>query len=117
MRNAMNQALLRGLIVVVAGLAIRISALDEEPQVVLEGNTAQATVEVNGGAITEFRMVGSSANPLAVEWSEVVTTMFGFDLTYPWRGHFVCLDRFDFPSERELENGMVFHGEASQVPW
>ena len=116
----MNSAIWRAYVagtVIAAGLAFSVSALEEEPQLVLKGKAARVTVEVNGGSITEFRLSGSDVNPLAVDWSEVATTLFGFDLTYPWRGHFVCLDRFGFPSEQELENGMVFHGEASQVPW
>ena len=104
----------RGLVVV--GTTLPVSGL-AEPQLVLEGKAAQVTVEVNGGAITEFRLSGQDVNPLAVDWSEVATTLFGFDLTYPWRGHFVCLDRFGFPTEQELVNGMPFHGEASQVKW
>ena len=101
---------------IVAGTALPATGL-KEPQLVLKGKAAKLTVEANGGAFTEFRLSGSDVNPLAVDWSEVATTLFGFELTYPWRGHFLCLDRFGFPSERELENGMPFHGEASQVKW
>ncbi len=116
MKNAIWRAYVGGG-AILAGLALPVSALAEGEQLVLQGKEAQVTVEVNGGAITEFRMSGNDVNPLDVDWSEVATTLFGFDLIYPWRGHFVCLDRFGYPSERELENGMVFHGEASQVQW
>ena len=93
------------------------AAAQPASQVVLEGEAARVTVEVNGGALTEFRLSGHDANPLAVDWTEVAMEMFGFDLTYRWQGHFLCLDRFGYPSEQEQKNGMPFHGEASQVPW
>lgn len=84
--------------------------------VILQGDAATVTVQTGGGAITEFRLTGSEHNPLDVDW-RAATDKQGLDMAIPFRGHFVCFDRFGWPSQAEMDNGMPFHGEAAQAEW
>ena len=85
-------------------------AIDYE-HILLKGDAAQVVVAVNGGAIADFHLGDDGLNPLS--WKEEGETA----QDPPWRGHFLCLDRWGEPSAAEAENGMPFHGEASRLPW
>jgi len=79
--------------------------------VVLTNAQVRLVVDVNGGAIGEFRRYGREVNPLA--WATPDpgdTSVRGF-------GHFLCLDRWGPPSEAEGARGMPYHGEATHVRW
>ena len=76
----------------------------------LEGRSARVVVEIDGGAISDFHLVGMNLNPLS--WREASSAPGPH-----WRGHFLCLDRWGSPSDAEGHNGMPFHGEASRVEW
>ena len=79
--------------------------------VLLKGDAAQVVIAVDGGAIADFHLHGHGLNPLS--WQEEGESL----QEPPWRGHFLCLDRWGEPSAAERENGMPFHGEASRLPW
>ena len=76
----------------------------------LEGRSALVTVEIDGGAISDFHLVERNLNPLS--WREASSAPGPH-----WKGHFLCLDRWGSPSDAERDNGMPFHGEASRVEW
>jgi hypothetical protein len=78
--------------------------------VVLNGKSAQLTVDIAGGSIVDFHLQDSGLNPL--RWEE----RGGATSPRPM-GHFLCLDRWGAPSDSEKVNGMPFHGEASRVEW
>ena len=88
-----------------------------ESAVVLQSSAAQVTVDLKGGPLTDFRLVGSKINVLDVDWAPVIADLPGLKLTYPWRGHFLCFDCFTEPSPEEAKRGIPMHGEASQVDW
>jgi hypothetical protein len=90
------------------------SAHGDEEEVVLRGEVAQASVAVDGGGIIEFRYVDQQINPLNWNIGDLEPGTEG--QPHP-RGHFLCLDRWGAPSEREAKNGVPFHGEAPRVVW
>lgn len=72
---------------------------DPSPTVTLSNPSASLTINLSGGALSDFHLQGSAVNPLK------------------GLGHFLCLDRWGPPSAAEEKNGMPFHGEASKVTW
>src|SRR5688572_20597036 len=82
----------------------------EDRVIRLEGRSARVAVEIDGGAISDFRLVDKDLNPLS--WREASSAPGPH-----WKGHFLCLDRWGSPSDAEGHNGMPFHGEASRVEW
>jgi hypothetical protein len=79
--------------------------------VVLEGRSARVVVDLAGGSIGEFRLIGSEVNPLG--WA----TPERGDTSIRAFGHFLCLDRWGPPSAAEGARGMPYHGEAPNVRW
>jgi len=82
----------------------------EDRVIRLEGRSARVAVEIDGGAISDFRLVDKDLNPLS--WREASSAPGPH-----WKGHFLCLDRWGSPSDAEGRNGMPFHGEVSRVEW
>ena len=81
------------------------------PSLVLETPVARLVLDLNGGAIAEFRAKNIDLNPLS--WSHPQP---GDTSIHPF-GHFLCLDRWGAPSPAEAARGMPYHGEASNVKW
>lgn len=78
---------------------------------VLQGGSAQVTLDLNGGSLGEFRFKDLPVNPL--NWAHPSPGETGNRAF----GHFLCLDRWGPPSQAEGKNGMPYHGEASHVAW
>src|SRR5579872_7260851 len=85
------------------------STFNGRPAVLLDGQAAQAVVDLGGGSIVEFQFKDRHLNPLSWNSEEPAAAR-------PM-GHFLCLDRWGAPSDAESRNGMPFHGEASHVNW
>lgn len=83
----------------------------ERPSVVLENSLVRLVVDLNGGAVGEFRFRESSVNPL--HWA----TPPAGDVSVRGFGHFLCLDRWGPASDSEAAQGMPYHGEASHARW
>lgn len=77
----------------------------------LRGDSAQLTLDLNGGSIGDFHLKETPLNPL--NWAHP----FPGDVGNRAFGHFLCLDRWGPPSQAEGKNGMPYHGEASHVAW
>jgi hypothetical protein len=78
--------------------------------VVLENAVSQLVVDVLGGSFVDFHLRDQNLNPLV--WNN------GGDPDTPSQmSHFLCLDRWGFPSEAEAAHGMPYHGEAALVEW
>jgi hypothetical protein len=76
--------------------------------VTLQTTSARLSIDLKGGAITDFRLANLDLNPLT--WGEGGPAG-------QLRGHFLCLDRWGAPSDAEKANGVPFHGEAARVDW
>lgn len=84
--------------------------VDGRRSIVLQGRQARLVVDILGGSIVDFHLVGHGLNPL--RWANDGPT----DETRSM-SHFLCLDRWGLPSEAEAANGMPGHGEATKVAW
>lgn len=80
------------------------------PAAVLQGDAARVIIDLAGGSIVSFQRNDQELNPLV--WANSGPA----DEARPM-SHFICLDRWGAPSPAELKEGMVFHGEATRVPW
>ena len=83
----------------------------EYKHILLKGHAAQVLIALDGGAITDFHLRNHGLNPLS--WKEEGERA----KKPPWRGHFLCLDRWGDPSAAEREKGMPVHGEAARLSW
>jgi len=85
--------------------------LRDRDVVVLENGEAKMIVDIAGGSIASLTLPGNPVNPLHILYpDEGSTAPAGF-------GHFLCLDRRGAPSIAEQEQGMPFHGEATNRVW
>ena len=110
---ARNSRRLPALLLALAFFATSIQAetvLKGRRSLVLDGQSAQLTVDLAGGSITDFHLRSPALNPL--QWGDKSESA-----TPRAMGHFLCLDRWGAPSEAEQTNGMSVRGEASRVGW
>lgn len=78
-------------------------------QVTLENKNSVVTISLEGGAYTDFHLKENHLNPIS--WKQEDSTQ------PPFRGHFLCFDRWGPPSEGEQKNGFKHHGEAIDQVW
>ncbi len=78
--------------------------------IVLEGRQVRLVVDILGGSIVDFHLLGHGLNPL--RWNNEGPTDEARAMS-----HFLCLDRWGQPSAAEEANGMPYHGEATRVAW
>ncbi len=108
--------MIRHLVVLAAALLVTLRSpaqilIDGRKSLVFDTPVARLVIDLQGGAIGEFRPKTSQINPLS--WAHPKpgdNSIHGF-------GHFLCLDRWGPPSDAEGALGMPYHGEASNVPW
>ena len=81
------------------------------PALTLTTKTAEVSVDLAGGSIVDFHILGHGLNPLT--WNHPAPG----ETDPATIGHFLCFDRWGNASEAELANGMPFHGEAWTVNW
>jgi hypothetical protein len=84
--------------------------INERPSLVMENPAARLLVDLLGGSFAEFQFQDQKLNPLV--WNN------SGDPKQPRQmSHFLCLDRWGWPSEAEAGQGMPYHGEAGLVEW
>lgn len=66
-------------------------------------------IDPSGGAYTDFRFKDQQVNPLDWELNDPALP--------PFKGHFLCFDRWGPPSEEEAKNGFKHHGEVNEQQW
>jgi len=72
----------------------------------ISNGTASVSVDLNGGAITDFHLHDNGINPLTFKREADI-----------FQGHFLCLGRWGPPSTGEKAAGIVTHGEAVTQLW
>lgn len=72
----------------------------------IKNNTASVSVDLHGGAITDFHLHEDGINPLTFKREGA-----------NFQGHFICLGRWGAPSAGEQRAGIVTHGEAVIKLW
>lgn len=80
------------------------------PSLVLENEASRLVVDLLGGSFVDFHFRDTQLNPLV--WNNE-----GPSAEPRQMSHFLCLDRWGWPSEAEMRNGMPYHGEAALVEW
>jgi len=75
----------------------------------LENRNSIVTINLEGGAYTDFHLKENPLNPIS--WEQEETSQSSF------RGHFLCFDRWGPPSEGEQKNGFKHHGEVNDLVW
>jgi hypothetical protein len=90
--------------------ALAMAAMAQRPTVQLKTGAAQATFDLGGGSLVEFKRTGG-VNPL--KWLGPADT----NVELRPMAHFLCLDRWGQPSPGELAAGIPYHGEATRVAW
>ncbi len=84
--------------------------------VVLQNSSALLSIDLHGGAITNFHLLNHPVNPLSFAFSAdqmPVNNKSGA----PYRGHFLCLGRWGEPSEGEKKGGIMDHGHFANMWW
>ena len=77
--------------------------------ILLENNKILLTINLAGGSYSDFHLKELALNPF--NWEIEDKTM------PPFKGHFVCFDRWGPPSEGERLNGFRHHGEVNTQNW
>lgn len=77
--------------------------------IVLENNQIVLKIDPAGGAYVDFHLKERPLNP--INW------VIKDESQPPFKGHFLCFDRWGPPTEAERSNGFVHHGEASTLQW
>ncbi len=75
----------------------------------LENNIVVLKISLYGGAYFDFHFKDFPMNP--INWVCRDTTQ------PPFKGHFICFDRWGPPSEAEKKNGFMHHGEVNSLKW
>lgn len=85
-------------------------------KMMLNNKSAALTVNLFGGAITDFHLKNNNINPLSFAFSREQMPENN-RLGAPYRGHFLCLGRWGPPSEAERAAGMPDHGQMANMAW
>jgi hypothetical protein len=86
------------------------SRVNGRRSIVLENAAARLVIDLLGGSFVDFHLIDQKLNPLV--WNNA-----GDSHEPRQMSHFLCLDRWGYPSPAEAANGMPYHGEAGLVEW
>lgn len=82
----------------------------------IENKKASVSIDLFGGAITDFHLKTNPVNPLSFAFTkEQMPANNRNGATY--KGHFLCLGRWGEPSTGEIQAGIPNHGEVANVLW
>ena len=82
----------------------------------LENRTSKLTIDLYGGAITNFQLNDTIINPLSFAFSKEQMPVNNIDGA-PYQGHFLCLGRWGEPSAGEIKAGVPNHGHFANITW
>ncbi len=74
------------------------------------------TIDLFGGAITNFHLKSIDINPLSFVFSKEQMPENNKD-GVPYKGHFLCLGRWGEPSSDEINAGLPNHGQVANILW
>ncbi|HBU44630.1 MAG TPA: hypothetical protein DEB36_02545 [Porphyromonadaceae bacterium] len=77
--------------------------------VILENNNVLLKINLDGGSYSDFHLKDQPLNP--INW------VIKDETQPPFKGHFLCFDRWGPPSEAEKSNGFTHHGEVNSQRW
>lgn len=85
-------------------------------RILIHNDTVNLSLDLNGGAITDFHLNSSGINPLSFCFSQDQMPDNNKNGA-PFQGHFLCLGRWGEPSSGEKNAGVPFHGQFAAIPW
>lgn len=90
--------------------------MDKQLPIQLQNTVCSLTVDLYGGAITDFHLHHNSVNPLSFRFreDEMPANNKG---GARYQGHFICGGRWGAPSAGEMLAGLPNHGEPANIVW
>ncbi|WP_224997884.1 hypothetical protein [Cesiribacter sp. SM1] len=85
-------------------------------ELTLKNSLASLSLDLWGGAITDFHLLENGVNPLSFKFSSEQMPENN-RVGAPYQGHFICLGRWGEPSEGEKRAGMPNHGQFANILW
>ena len=82
----------------------------------IQNKNCSLTLDLNGGAITDFHLASNKINPLSFAFSKDQMPENNKEGA-PYQGHFLCLGRWGEPSVGEIKAGLPNHGEIANILW
>ena len=82
----------------------------------LENNKTILSIDLFGGAITDFHLKNSGINPLSFAFEKEQIPVNNKEGA-PYQGHFLCLGRWGEPSAGEIKAGLPNHGQFANILW
>ena len=92
-----------------------ISASEQAP-IILSNSVASLSVDLFGGALTDFHLFDGELNPLTFRFSKGEMPANNKEGA-PYQGHFLCLGRWGEPSPGEKRAGLPDHGQFANQMW
>lgn len=85
-------------------------------EITLRNSLVELVQSLEGSAFTSFKFLDKDINPLAWNLPEerLPDTNIG---NYPFRGHFLCLGTWGYPTAGEKKAGVKFYGEVNTEFW
>lgn len=82
----------------------------------LRNEIVSLSVDLSGGAITDFHLLNNKVNPLQFSFTpEQMPENNKKGAAY--KGHFLCLGRWGEPSKGEIKAGVPNHGDFANINW
>lgn len=88
----------------------------KQEKISLKNRVGSVTIDLLGGAITNFSLRIDKINPLSFKFSRSQMPLINLNGP-PYQGHFICLGRWGKPSLGEINAGIPEHGEFANIPW
>lgn len=82
----------------------------------ISNGEATVSIDLRGGAITDFHLHNGGINPLTFKFSPDNMPENNRSGAY-YQGHFICTGRWGPPSTGEKEAGLPDHGQAGNLLW
>ena len=89
---------------------------NQKELVSIQNKNCSLTLDLNGGAITDFHLASNKINPLSFAFSKDQMPQNNKEGA-PYQGHFLCLGRWGEPSVGEIKAGLPNHGEIANILW
>lgn len=88
----------------------------DEHLIHISNDQLELTIHPYGGALVGLKYGNSKVNPF--NWAVPAEEMPPANRKgAPFRGHFICLNRWGSPTPGEMAHGMPYNGEASNLKW
>ena len=84
--------------------------------ITISNKAATVSVDMLGGAITDFHLSANPVNPLTFKFTPDDMPENNRSGAY-YQGHFVCMGRWGPPTEGEKAAGLPDHGQAANLLW